>query len=76
MLFTGFGAHNDLLNELEELKQGAQLRANDLRRDDVNRAYARATADAYAYCQLRIQHLEGLRARPRETTEGSAGSGG
>lgn len=60
--YTGYGAHNELLNELEELKQSAQLRANDLLRDEANRAYAQATADAYAYCQTRLMALEGLRA--------------
>lgn len=61
MHFIGFGTHNDLLNELEELKQDAQLRANDLLRDDLARARAQATADAYGYCQLRIKALAGLR---------------
>lgn len=61
-LYTGYGVHNALLNELEELKQSAQLRANELGRDEVQRAGAQATAQAYAYCQHRLMALEGLRA--------------
>lgn len=66
MPYTGYGVHNQLLNELEELKQSAQLRANDLLRDDVSRAKSQGTADAYAYCQMRLQQLEGLRAGTRD----------
>lgn len=52
--FTGYGKLNDLLHELENLKQSAQLRANTLTRDDLERAKSQATADAYGYCQLRL----------------------
>lgn len=62
LAYTGYGVHNALLNELEELKQSAQLRANDLSRDEALRAAANATAQAYAYCQHRLMALEGLRA--------------
>lgn len=52
--YTGYGDHNDLLNELEDLKQSANLRANDLLRDSDARIRAQATVDAYAYCQQRL----------------------
>ena len=52
--YTGYGSHNDFLNELEELKDAANLRANDLSRDEVSRAAAKATAEAYFYCQHRL----------------------
>lgn len=55
--YTGYGSHNDFLNELEELKELAQLRANDLKADDLTRAKAQATADAYAYCRQRLMRL-------------------
>ena len=55
--YTGYGIHNNFLNELEELKELAQLRANDLKADDLTRAKAQATADAYAYCQHRLMRL-------------------
>lgn len=54
---TGYGIHNKLLDELEELKQLSQLRANDLKADELTRARAQATADAYAYCQHRLMAL-------------------
>lgn len=54
---TGYDSHNKLLDELEELKQLAQLRANDLKADELSRARAQATADAYAYCQHRLMQL-------------------
>jgi hypothetical protein len=43
-----------LLDELEDLKNMAQLRANNLQADEVTRARAQATADAYGYCQHRL----------------------
>jgi len=55
--YTGYGSHNALLDELEELKQSAQLRANDLQRDELSRARAQASAEAYAYCQQRLMVL-------------------
>ncbi len=55
--YTGYGVHNELLDELEELKQSAQLRANDLKADDLARAKAQASAEAYAYCQQRLMRL-------------------
>lgn len=55
--FTGYGPLNPLLNELQGLKESAQLRANDLMRDDITRARAQASADAYGYCQQRLMHL-------------------
>lgn len=55
--YTGYGSHNALLDELEELKQSAQLRANDLQREDLVRACAQASADAYGYCQQRLMAL-------------------
>ena len=56
--FTGYAPWaNTLLNELEDLKQSAQLRANDLLREDTLRAASQATADAYGYVQLRLMQL-------------------
>lgn len=52
---TGYGNLNELLNDLEALKQQATLRGNDLQADDLTRAQAQAAAGAYAYCQLRLQ---------------------
>ena len=52
--YTGYGKDNAILNELEELKQSAQLRANTQGHSDVYRATAQGAADAYAYCILRI----------------------
>lgn len=54
-MFTGYGLANRLLDELQELKEAAQLRANNLQLDDITRARAQATADSYAYCQMRLQ---------------------
>lgn len=54
LLYTGYGDRNALLDELEELKQAAQLRANTLTLDELTRAKAQASADAYAYCQERL----------------------
>jgi len=51
----------DLVNtELEELKNSAQLRANDLLRSDELRAKSQGNADAYAYCQIRLRSLLGI----------------
>lgn len=55
--YTGYGVHNQLLTELEDLKDSARLRANDLLRDELDRVRAQATADAYAYCQHRLRAL-------------------
>ncbi len=55
--YTGYGIHNDILNELEELKEQAQLRASNLKADDLTRAKAQASADAYAYCQHRLMRM-------------------
>lgn len=55
--YTGYGIHNGLLDELEELKQSAQLRANDLRADELTRAKAQASAEAYGYCQQRLMRM-------------------
>jgi hypothetical protein len=52
--YTGYGDHNELLNELEDLKLSANLRANDLLRDSDFRIRSQATADAYDYCQQRL----------------------
>ena len=52
--FTGYGEFNPLLNEFEDLKESARLRSNDLARDEISRAAAKATAEAYAYCQHRL----------------------
>jgi len=46
-----------LLDELESLRAGADLRARDLLRDDIDRTFSRASADAYAYCMMRIRDL-------------------
>lgn len=55
--YTGYGEFNPLLDELEELKELAQLRANNLKEEELSRAKAQATADAYAYCQHRLMQL-------------------
>lgn len=52
--YTGYGDRNALLDELEELKQSAQARANSLTVDELTRATAQASAQAYAYCQQRL----------------------
>lgn len=54
--YTGYKDANSLLDELEELKNSATLRANDLNRSELERAKARSAADAYAFCQLRLMH--------------------
>ena len=46
-----------LLDELESLRAAADLRARDLLRHDIDRTFSRATADAYAYCMMRIRDL-------------------
>ncbi len=55
--YTGYGVHNAFLNELEELKQSAQLRANDFQVDELTRAKAQASADAYGFCQQRLMRI-------------------
>ena len=55
--YTGYGTNNALLNELEGLKLSARLRANDLSKDEIDRAKAEASADAYGYCQLRLMSM-------------------
>lgn len=56
--YTGYHPEiNGLLNELSDLKDSAQLRANDLLRDDESRVRAQATADTYAYVMLRLTQL-------------------
>lgn len=56
---TGYGPANEILDDLEELKDSARLRSNDLMRDELSRATASASADAYAYCQLRLRAVFG-----------------
>lgn len=46
-----------LIKELEELKMLARLRGDDLRREPELRAASHATADAYAYCILRLRMM-------------------
>lgn len=53
-MYTGYGEDNLILNELEELRNSAQYRANNLMLPGNSRAIAQAAADAYAYCILRI----------------------
>lgn len=65
---TGFHPEiNKLLDELEDLKDSSQYRANliispdycDETEDErrLRRARAQSTADAYSYCQLRLRML-------------------
>lgn len=58
--FTGYGIHNDLLNELQELKDSATLRANDLRADELVKERAKATAAAYDYCMHRLMCMRNV----------------
>lgn len=57
--FTGYGIHNQLLNELESLKDQARLRENDLLKDELTRTRAGSAAEAYAYCQQRLMCYSG-----------------
>jgi hypothetical protein len=59
MKYTGYGILNPVLDQLEELKQLAIFRANDLFSDEMTRAKAEATASAYGYCQLLLINLKG-----------------
>lgn len=52
--FIGYGIYNELLNELQELKDNATLRANNLTADEITRVKAQAFADGYGYCQERL----------------------
>lgn len=56
--YTGYGRLNALLNELEDLKGRSQQRANDLQRSKRDQARDQATADTYAYCQLRLMQVD------------------
>lgn len=56
--FTGYGIHNNLLNELQELKDTATLRANDLLADELVKERAKATAAAYDYCMQRLMCIK------------------
>lgn len=56
---SGFGQANGILDELEELKDSARLRSNDLKRNELSRATASASADAYAFCQMRLRAVFG-----------------
>jgi hypothetical protein len=47
-----------LLDMFEDLKTDAQLRANDLMRDDCNRAKNQGCVDAYAFTQLMLRQLD------------------
>ena len=47
-----------LLDELEGLRESADLRARDLLRDDTDRTFSSATVDAYSYCMMRIRDLD------------------
>lgn len=57
--YTGYREANSLLNELEELKISARLRANDLQLNDITRTRADEAANAYSYCQLRLIYYFG-----------------
>jgi hypothetical protein len=52
--YTGYGKLNTLLDELEELQQSAQFRANNLLESEEYRIRAQASADAYGFCKLRL----------------------
>lgn len=60
---SGFGQANGILDELEELKDSARLRSNDLKRNELSRATASASADASAdasaFCQMRLRAVFG-----------------
>ncbi len=47
-----------LLDELSELRTSAGLRSRDLLRDEITRAKAESSEDAYAYCMMRLRDLE------------------
>lgn len=55
--YTGYGELNDILNEFEELRVCANLRAMDLMKDDLTRTAALSSAGAYAYCIMRLTSL-------------------
>lgn len=57
--YTGYGAANELLNELEELKLSAEQRARNLQAENDTRIKAQATVDAYAFCQHRLMRYFG-----------------
>ena len=46
-----------LIVELTELEIQASLRSNDLLREESRRNFSRATADAYAYCIMRLRQI-------------------
>ncbi len=46
-----------LIEELTQLEVQASLRSNDLLREESRRNFSRATADAYAYCIMRLRTL-------------------
>ena len=52
--YTGYDELNPLLDELQELHDSAQLRANDPLRDEVSRAKSQGNADAYAFCIISL----------------------
>ena len=45
------------IKELEDMKQSSQYRANDLLRPDTMRQYSQATADSYAFVQIRLRMI-------------------
>jgi len=48
----------ELMSELEGLRLEAELRSNDLLREEHRRDFSRATANAYAYCIMRLRDLQ------------------
>ncbi len=47
----------ELIEELEKLKDSAYLRANDLTREEAMRKYSEGTSQAYGYVQLRLRQI-------------------
>lgn len=56
--WSGYGELNKHLNILEDLIQTTYSRSNNLQQDELTRARAEATREAYKFCQYLLTNAD------------------